>query len=221
MKRTTLFFLHLLFSLLATAQDSLLIKNIQQMPVGVYKTQKSFFDKKPDIEKAVKAVVNYIKDKKSDSSIGYGYTYEFIDSSKLNLKVFAFCDGKNAYIQTERNVFFKCEGFGRHPYLYVRELAYGTYLPYATNMAQLRGEIIMNSFSALLDALRKKKLLLHYFNRKRQLMKATPEGVGFLLKKDKDFFEEYGNEPKKTEAIMLKYLNKMNERYPAWEEKEK
>ena len=45
-------------------------------------------------------------------------------------------------------------------------------------------------------------------------MKATTEGVGFLLKKDKDLFEEYGNEPNKIETIMLKYINKMNERYP-------
>ena len=36
------------------------------MPVGVYKTQKSFFNKKPDIEKMVMPLVNYVKNKKSN-----------------------------------------------------------------------------------------------------------------------------------------------------------
>ena len=40
--------------------------------------------------------------------------------------------------------------------MYVRELAYGIDLPYATDMAGLRDEILMNSFNVLLDALRKK-----------------------------------------------------------------
>lgn len=191
------------------------------MQIGVYKTQKSFFEKNADIEKPVIAVVNIIKDKKSDSSIAYGYTYKFVDSTKPDMKVFAFFDGQNMYIRTEKNAFFKLDGFGRHPYGYMREIEYGTYLPMGTSLSGIGYDLPAAGFSLLFNAIRKRKICLHYFNRKRQLVKATPEGVGFLLKKDKDLFESYGNEPKKTEEVMLKYLDKMNERYPTWEMKEK
>ena len=120
MKSITLFFLIFFTFLLTSAQDSISIKNLLQMKVGVYKTQKNFFAKMPDIEKPLQTVINYIKDKKSDSSIAYGYSYKFIDSSKIDKKAFGFFDGQNMYIQTEKNIFFKCKGFGRYPYLYVR-----------------------------------------------------------------------------------------------------
>ncbi|HOZ77623.1 MAG TPA: hypothetical protein PLY34_06475 [Ferruginibacter sp.] len=219
MKSIALFSFGFLFVFAVSAQDSINIRNLRQMQVGVYKTQKSFFARKADIEKPVRAVVNIIKDKKSDSSIAYGYTYGFVDSTKPDMKVFAFFDGQNVYIQTEKNVFFKLDGFGRHPYGYLREIEYGTYLPMGTSLSGIGYDLPAAGFSLLFNAIRKRKICLHYFNRRRQLMKATPEGVGFLLKKDKDLFEAYGNEPQKTEAVMLKYLNKMNERYPTWEVK--
>lgn len=219
MKSITLFSVSYLFSVFVFAQDSISTRNLQQMQIGVYKTQKSFFEKKADYQKPVKAVENIIKDKKSDSFVTYGFIYEFIDSTKTDMKVFAFFDGQNIYIQTEKNVFFRLDGFGRHPYGYLREIEYGVYLPMGTSLSGIGNDLPAAGFSLLFNAISKRKICLHYFNRKRQLVKATPEGVGFLLKKDKDLFEEYGNEPQKTEAVMLKYLDKMNERYPTWEVK--
>ncbi len=222
MKGIPFFSFFCIAALLSNAQDSIFIKNVRMMPVGVYKTQKSFFNKKPDIEKMVMPLVNYVKNKKSDSSIAYGFTYQFLDSVKADVNAFAFCDSSNVYIQTERGAFFKCNGFGKHPYLYVRELRYPVvFMPMSNSLAGLQEDLLFFAFELFDDALRRKKICLHYFNRKKQLIKATPESVGFLLKKDKDFFEAYGNEPKKTEEVMLKYLDKMNERYPTWEVKEK
>lgn len=220
MKSATLFFSFVVVALFTKSQDSPLIKNIRLLPAGIYKTQKSFFDRRPDIEKKVTPVIHYVKNKKEDSSVAYGFSYKFADSTKTDLAVFAFCDSNDVYIQTEKGVFFKCAGFGRHPYLYVRELSYPVvFLPMSNSLAGLQQDIFFFAFELFDNAVRKKKICLHYFNRKKHLVKATPEGVGFLLKKDKDLFEAYGSEPKKTEAVMLKYINMMNERYPAWEVK--
>ena len=60
-------------------------------------------------------------------------------------------------------------------------------------------------------------LIIHYLSKKKELTIATPDGIGFLLKKDKDLFEEYSNEKRRTPDVLRKYLDKMNERYPDWD----
>jgi|GEM_PF-2578463 len=219
MKSATLFSINYLFPLFVFAQDSISTKNLQHLPVGVYLTQKSFYNKKPDIVKPLNAVVHYVKIKSPDTLISYGFQFQFEDSTKANLNAFAFNDGNNTYIQTEKNIFFKCAGFGMYPYLYVRQLKYGSGFPAVGLPLDFSQLLIESTVTGVLNASRKRKLYLHYFNKNRQLVKATPEAIGFLVKREKDLFEAYGNEPQKTEEVMLKYLDEMNKRYPTWEVK--
>jgi len=58
---------------------------------------------------------------------------------------------------------------------------------------------------------------IRYLGKKKEFINATPDVIGFLLRQDKDLFEAYGNEKKRTPDIMRKYLDKMNNRYPDWD----
>lgn len=61
------------------------------------------------------------------------------------------------------------------------------------------------------------KFDLYYIGKKKTFLKAIPTGIGFLLKNDKDLYDAYESENEITNEVMLKYLDKMNDRYPDWE----
>ena len=56
--------------------------------------------------------------------------------------------------------------------------------------------------------------MIFYFNKNGEFLEATPQAIGFLLRKDKDFLKEYNAEKKVNNIVYKKYLLKMNERYP-------
>jgi len=60
-------------------------------------------------------------------------------------------------------------------------------------------------------------LEIRYRSKKKKLIKAYPDGIGFLLKEDKDLHKVYGQEKGKTKAVLRKYLDKMNESSPDWD----
>ena len=55
---------------------------------------------------------------------------------------------------------------------------------------------------------------LWYFNSKGKLLRATSQAIGYLLRNDNDFHEEFEKEKKFTDAVYRKYLIMMNGRYP-------
>jgi hypothetical protein len=55
---------------------------------------------------------------------------------------------------------------------------------------------------------------LWYVNKEGRFLKATPQAVGFMIKGEKDFLKEFDSEKKYTQETLMKYLEKMNGRYP-------
>jgi hypothetical protein len=216
------------FSHCLIAQDSSARKLSFNLPVGIYYTSKSFIAKKPDLKKPFRVVVNYSKQFVADSII-YGNTFEMIDSTNIEGYVFGFYDGEDMYINIDQEIhggffhknrggFFKVEKLGRHSYILTER---GLQIPFVIFMPLTAAAAIttvsVNALMAAKASSNINKMDIYYFNRKRKLIKATPTGIGFLLKDEKDLFEAYENESKITNEIMLKYLKKINDRYPDWQ----
>jgi len=53
-----------------------------------------------------------------------------------------------------------------------------------------------------------------FYNEKGKLKKANNQSIGWLIRKEKDFLNEYNKELFLDNNVFKKYLIKMNERYP-------
>lgn len=212
------------------AQDSCDKKSSFNLPIGIYFSSKSFIAKKSDLKKPFRVVVNYSQQFVADSVI-YGNTFEIVDSTKIDHYVFGFYDGQDMYINIDQEInggffhknrggFFRVERLGRHSYILTER---GLQIPFVVFMPLTAAAAIttvsVNALMAAKAASNINKMDIYYFNRKRKLMKATPTGIGFLLKDEKDLFEAYESESKITNEVIIKYLNKINDRYPDWEVK--
>lgn len=218
MKNLFFILIKILVCLNIFAQDTAALKRFS-LPRGIYYSSKTFFEKKPDIDKPFEVLVN----NGSGSGNGladHGYSFKVDDSIKITQDVFGFYDGKDMYIRVDNGVrrngpgiytvdvikideFFKLSGLGRFPYIFIKSASF---------FKQQHRIAIETTDTAFLTNIN--RIELYYFSRKRQLIKATPDGIGFLLKGDKDLYESYGNEPRKSTEVLRKYLDKLNERYP-------
>ncbi len=199
------------------AQDTA-IKTTFSVPVGIYFSSESFFSKKPDIEafEVVRTIVDHSK-----HITGYGYTVK-VNDSFIHKASFCFFDGKDMYMQLNHglvtrsttpyytdvmwvNEFFKMSKLGRYAYI----------VTYTGGLFKKAQEGVVADDSAVYKK-KNTSWQIHYLNKKKELMKATPTGVGFLLKSEKDLYEEYQNEKVINNEVMRRYLDKMNERYPNW-----
>ena len=215
MKQILFLFCCIFFIEKASSQDSVLLKkNMQQMQVGVYYTPQSFFSKKADDTRPFKVVANYYI-RFAPDTIFYGYTGEYADSSKFQKKAFAFYDGNKMYLRQEKKGFFPFDGFGRHPYLLKKENFFSTdmimFMPMvgALLLPFAAGTMMLNRAANYSD-----DKFLYYYNKNHKLIKATPVTIAWLLKSDKDLYKQFEKEDKVTTAVMIKYLDKLNERYP-------
>lgn len=219
MKKFLFSLLSFIFCLNLIAQDSNATRKKFSVPYGIYFTLKSFFAKKPDVETKFKVFVNKGVDS-DDKAAVYGYRLKIADSVKLPFNLFGFFDGNDMFIRVddgvrgqfpngyikEINEYYKLEKPGRHAYFLVSS---GPFLDLAHKHAISMNDIIYNS--------RINRLRLYYFGKKKKIITASPSAIGFLLKGDEDLYKEYGNEKTINNEVMIKYLDKMNERYPDWE----
>jgi len=220
MKKFILIFIAFFISPDSISQDSTIPLKRFSVPKGVYYTSESFFEKKPAIDKPFRVCYNNSSDSKISPVNGYRFVLN--DSVKTDKDVFGFFDGANMYIRIDKgwrsagvgnftvyeerlNEFFKLSGLGRHPYIFI-----------ATQLMDAEHKYAIEKNDTTFSK-RVNRLSLHYFSKKREFIKATPSGIGFLLKNDKDLYQEYQSEEKINNEVMAKYLDKMNERYPDWE----
>jgi hypothetical protein len=232
----------LLLVLTVFGQDSAAVKKELFVPIGIYYTSKSFFNKKTDFERPFRVVANY-RYRFIGDSVVYGNTFQVLDSTIISGFVFGFYDGVDMYINVEAQIrkdqafmskglirglvdladlgnnnggFFKIEKLGRHPYVLVER---GFTMPILiisplSAAAGILTSVGVNSLLAAKAAANINKMDVYYFSLKDKLRRATPEGIGFLLKNEKDLYEAYSNEPHITTEVIVKYLNKLNDRYP-------
>lgn len=208
-----------LFCLNLIGQDSTVMRKKFSVPYGIYFTLKSFFAKKPDIEIKFEVFVNKGFDS-DDKSAVYGYRLKIADSVKMPFNLFGFFDGNDMFIRVddgvrgvfpngyvkEINEYYKLEKPGRHAYFLVSS---GPFADLANNHAISMNDVTNNR--------RINRLRLYYFGKKKKIVTASPSAIGILLKSDEDLYKEYGNEKTINNEVMIKYLDKMNDRYPDWE----
>jgi len=228
----------LLLVLNVIGQDSIPVKKEPFVPIGIYYKSKSFFNKKPDFERPFRVVVNY-RYRFSGDSVVYGNTFQVLDSTIISGFVFGFYDGVDMYVNVEEQIkrskgfmsggladlvnlgvnnggFFRIQKLGRHPYVLVER---GFSMPILiisplSAAGALLTSVGVNSLMAAKAAANINKMDVYYFSLKDKFLKATPEGIGFLLKKEKDLYEAYSNETHITTEVIVKYLDKLNDRYP-------
>jgi hypothetical protein len=104
------------------------------------------------------------------------------------------------------NEFFKMSKLGRHAYI----------ITYIEDIFRKAPEAVVVDDSSFYTN-KKIRVQIHYLSKKKELLKATPAGVGFLLKTEKDLYEAYQNEKTINKEVMRKYLDKMNDLHPDWE----
>jgi hypothetical protein len=225
----------MLLMLTVVGQDSAAVKKEPFVPIGIYYKSKSFFNKKPDFERPFRVVVNY-RYRFIGDSVVYGNTFQVLDSTIISGFVFGFYDGADMYINVAEQIkrdqgmsrglidlvegnnggFFKLEKLGRHPYVLVEQ---GFTMPILiisplSAAAGILTSAGVNSLLAAKAAADMNKMDVYYFSLRDKFKRATPESIGFLLKKEKDLYEAYSNEPHITTEVIVKYLNKLNDRYP-------
>lgn len=212
----------LLFTINLFGQDSI---PKTKLPIGIYVTEKEFVERKPSITKPFKIVpdieIRFDKDNEKNDTIKNGLTYQFLDSTtKLEQAIFGVSDGTDMYVPNKE---------GLKKFEYVGKFSFFTLVLYEqlgvhplillTNPFSLATTLIVAaSTTALSDAVKPvsiaSKVMLIFYNKKGKSHEATGQAIGWLLKDDKDFLQEFNAEKKYNNEVFKKYLMKMNERYP-------
>ena len=154
-------------------------------------------------------VPNYFKD-----SVIINFSLKYANTTIKYKHLFGFFDGKDMFINDKefgirRNLFdfsqkfLKLNYVGRYPFLVV----------------DIKRIYLGGGLSGLLvgaaDAFASPpKEEVWYFNKNGRSLKATTQSVGFLVSKDKDFTKEFNSEKPLNNNAFIKYIIKMNKRYP-------
>ena len=195
----------------ALSQDSSTpAATLQKLKQGIFADYDEFINNKPSITAPFKVVPIYVTRQFDDpvvDSLFRGYTYEFSDSVLKKIKAFGFFDGKQLYVSTKRGLSIRKQGF--YPVSYIGRFSF-IHLNSKTPLTVMS----LGLLGILDQAISAKREMIFYYNKSGDFLEAKPETIGFLLKKDKDFLKEYNSEKRINNETYIKYLLKMNERYP-------
>ena len=188
----------------SNAQDTISFPgSIKNKKMGIYKTYKEFLKDSPSIEKPLKMLDTFDIDYEMKDT-NRVFTYQFLDSSKHIKKFWGLCDGKNVYVKVGKQGLVKLSFTGKYSFAIFDE----------TNNLEinpLTQSILVSAVDAILSPQRTE---LYYFNEQGHFLKATNQAIGWLIRKEKDLFEEFNNEKKVMLTTYRKYLELMNKRYP-------
>lgn len=190
-----------------------------KLKVGLYKNWDEFINNSPSMLNPFVVEPYYSQmDTTRDASLQI-FKYRFTDSTVRNKRVFGFFDGKEMFISIEfnddlfkelRQKFYKVDRIGKFPFLTVRNKI----------SSLVSTDLLRGAVGALVSAANDNKVHLTneiwYCNSKGRVLQATSQSIGYLLRNDKDFHIDFEKERKPGNAAFLKYLMKMNERYPYW-----
>ena len=185
---------------------------LNKLKPGIYQFWEEFINNVPFIKQPFTVITNYHITEEKDSLVK-NYNYKFLDSTIKHKKAFGFFDGKNIYVEDvltrhvinigHKQQFLKIDYIGRFPFMILNR------------KTVLIGGDPVTAIAGAVDALiTRPKEEIWYFNKKGGFLQATPQAIGYLLINDKDLRKEYIAEKKFNNEIFLKYLLKMNERYP-------
>lgn len=195
----------LIFTIPSFGQD---IDSVRKSKIGIYQTFEELQAGKPSITKDFKIDRQYYI--LNIDTVVTGYTYHFIDSSPIVTKGFGLYDGNHFYIMHKKGVLEMMTQEGKFPYK-----VYYAVKPDVKGGDIVNAAIGIEGAVGLLDKMiSSPKDVIIYFNKKGKIMEATPQSIGVLLRSDKDFLKEYEKEKKYNNEVYIKYLKKMNERYP-------
>lgn len=216
----------LLISSVCYSQLTTPAETLQKLKPGIYKSWKEYISNSPSVTDSFLMIPNYrYTSRDSTDSIPNGAAITIKDtvltgfhfkmvnttSTKKQKAVFGMFDGKNLYIrkfgllgldyEDGEQIFLKADYIGRYPFVLSKQ--------------RRKLNLLTVSLLAVADAnIAKVPEDLYYFNKSGDFLPATPQAVGFLLRKDKDLFDAFNKEKVINNNTYIKYLVKMNERYP-------
>ncbi len=204
MKTYSFFLFLLVYCFSAIGQDT---ASVHRPRIGVYKTAEEFLAGTPSVTKP------FAIDKKyyilNTDTVITGYTYRFADSTPIVKNGFGIYDGEHFYVMDKKGNLERLDQAGKHPYKFYASVNTGKLMAGDFIVAGLVG--IAGRF---IDGALFPKDMVIYLNKKGKFLEATPQSIGVLLRGDKDLLKEYEKEKKYTTEVFIKYLQKMNERYP-------
>lgn len=197
-----------LFLTISSASFSQNVDSIKQSKIGIYQSYQELQKGKPSIIKPFKIERQYYI--LNIDTVVTGYTYRFIDSTPIVKNAFGLYDGNQFYIMHKKGALEKMTSEGKFPYKI-----------YYAAKDEVKGADIIDAAASAEGAVRlldkmisSPKDVIIYFNKKGKAMEATPQSIGVLLRGDKDLLKEFEKEKKYGSEVYIKYLQKMNERYP-------
>lgn len=169
--------------------------------VGVYKTYKDFLKNNPVISKPIRV----IRIKPGKKTISPKYRCVFDDSSSIDQRVWGIFDGEKIYYRTGRADFIPMNFAGKFSFYIYKDY---TKLKATSPVYMAMRPALTKSGLGMFD------YSINFFNEKGTLKKATNQAIGWLIRNEKDFIAEYNKEEYLDNETFLKYLLKMNKRYP-------
>ena len=169
--------------------------------VGVYKTYKDFMKNNPVISKPIKV----IRIEPGKKTISPKYRFVFDDSSTTDQRVWGIFDGEKIYYRTGRAAFIPMNFAGKYSFYIYKDF---TKLKATSPVYMAMRPALSKSGIGMFD------YSINFFNEKGTLKKATSQAIGWLIRNEKDFVAEYNKEEYLDNDTFLKYLLKMNKRYP-------
>lgn len=160
------------------------------MPVGIYYTSKSFFNKTPDYTQPFNVVTNYYY-KNNGDSFPNGKTFEVFEEINLKFEVFGFYDGVD--INIEEGGYNKMDRLGKYPFISVRQGGgEAGALVIGPSAISIIASLAFSIGASISSKANKDKIWVLYFNKKQKLRDTSADAIGILLKGDKDFMKITG-----------------------------
>jgi hypothetical protein len=166
------------------------------LKTGWYKSYDDFTENDPKSTE-IPVLTPFVRINKLD--VKYSDTLYKIVAEK---QPFAVYDGRNLYIQSEDSLYRKMDYVGKYPYVKI------------TTKVHLEGRwIYVNKTPVWEDEHDEVQSHVAFINRKGKWDAIGFESIRELLKGNRDLIVDYDKE-KWNNDIFMKYLVKMNERYP-------
>jgi hypothetical protein len=206
--------------------------------VGIYADYEEFLKNEPSITKSFIIMPIFYVDSVKQDSIIIGLTYRFQDSSKLVKKVWGLYDGDKTYYNLDYLFLVPFSYTGKYS-IYIQDTgkqvmtyngktftssllsAYANYEPKGSNLLSLglglltgNPGLIVNSIPSSFKLTTFTKRYVSYINRKGELMSANDQDIAFFLRNEKDLSRAFEKEKESTVEVYIKYITKMNVRYP-------
>ncbi|HOZ80510.1 MAG TPA: hypothetical protein PLY34_21135 [Ferruginibacter sp.] len=199
---------------LGISQDSLVYKAVGKK--AIYQEWEEFKNNSPLLVNSFTIDTHYTRALSMPDTLQTRYYCRFEDSAIKITKAFALFDGTDLYlpefVSGDSILFIKLPCAGKFPFLVEYYKVKHGIMP-ASSLFSIAGlvELTAKTLDAAVSTPQK---TVFYMNEKGKFHEATPQSIRYLLRNEKDLVKEFDDEPKMNIEIFIKYLLKMNQRYP-------